>query len=265
MEPLTDGDFEKFIKHFRDKTYEDENHRVHYCYDKATELSRSDTEEADPVVVNSQYMYGLDWMVKSSKRLNKEPSKSTDALFINYDEKGKLNLHIIEFKFLGRKSHRDKMNILWSNVKRRASCDEFKMDDEKCFNDFFVRDFKLIKRNFHDPIEVSLQLKPYESIFITLPELYEEYCEEKGCDRGDIEGYLSKIDKYYWAFIRTRSKSESNIAFRINKYNKYNKRLEKTIFTKARAKPWNKFNSTMKYEILGEPMDDDYTENWGRS
>lgn len=265
MKQLTDGEFIEFIEHYKDKAYVDKDHKVHRCYDTATELSRSGTDDADPVVKNSQLMYGLDWMVKISKKLGKQPTKSTDALFINKDKWGNLNLHIIEFKYMGMKSERDKMNRLCESIKERASCDEFKPDDDKCFNNLFVRDFKLIKRNFHDPIEVSLQLKPYEAIFITLPELYDEYCEENGIAKKDIQSYLLNVNKFYWAFVRTRSSSELNIKSRIGKYNNYNRRLERTIFRKAKAKPWHKFNGTLKYEIIGEAIDDDYLTNWSES
>lgn len=251
MDELTNDDFKKFIGYYKDKVYEDENHQFHKCYDTVRELSRSDTERADPLIKDSmQEMYGLDWMVKYSKKLNKKPPKSTDALFINEDNNGKLKLHLIEFKFIGRKSQRDKMNILWRDIRRKAACDEYLDEEDKCFDDFFVSDFKLIKKNFHDPIEVSLQLKPYEVIFITLPELYDEYCEDNGLPRKSIENYLAKIDKYYWAFVGNHSQSEYNIKSRTNKYNKYNQRLEMTIFKKARAKPWQRFEKTLKNEIF---------------
>ena len=254
MDSLTNDDFKKFIEHYKDKVYEDKNYKIHKCYDTITELSRSGTEDADPLIRNSKEMYGLDWMVKTSEKLSEKPSKSTDALYIKEDKKGNMNLHIIEFKFLGKKSHRDKMNILWHDIKRKI-CEDMYLNEEKCFDELFVSDFKLIRKNFHDPIEISLQLKPYEVIFITLPELYEEYCEEKNIPKKDIKTYLAKINKYYWAFVGSHSKDEYNIRGRINRYNRYNQRLERTIFKKARAKPWHRFNGTLKYEILKENAD----------
>lgn len=252
MEELTNDDFKKFIRYFKDKEYEDEYHKIHKCYDTVRELSKSDTERADPLIRNSfQKMYGLDWMVKCSKKLNNKPPKSTDALFINEDKNGNLKLHLIEFKFIGRRSHWDKMNNLWSDIRRKVHCEEYLEDYEKCFNDSFVNDFKTIKEDFHDPIEISLQLKPYEAVFITLPELYDEYCMEEGLPRKDIKNYLANIDKYYWAFVGSYSQSEYNIKYKTNRYNEYNQRLEMTIFKKARAKPWQRFEKTLNNEILG--------------
>lgn len=252
MEMLTNADFIKFIEYYKDKTYEDEYHQIHKCFDTITELSRSDTDEADSLIIHPQEMYGLDWIVKSSKRLNKKPPKSTDALFFREDKKGMLSLHIIEFKFLGRKSHRDKINILWSDIRRRLPCNDCDVDeDEECFDNFFVSDFKLIKKNFKDPIEISLQLKPYEVIYITLPMLYDEYCKDNpNIVKKDINLYLNNIDKYYWAFVDNFSQSYYNIKSKADNLNKYNGRLEMTIFKKAKVKPGRDFEKVLKREIF---------------
>lgn len=267
MSEFTNEDFIKFIESYKNKTYEDEYYKIHKCYDTVTELSRSDTDRADPLVKNSKRMYGLDWMVKCSNF--SEPPKSTDALFFRENEKGILELHLIEFKFLGNKNQRDKINILWNDIKKRVSCeksknklsnskenhDKFNADDcesEECFNDFFVRDFKLIRNNFNDPIAVSLKLKPYEVIFITLPKLYEEYCNDySDVVKKDINSYLNSIDKYYWAFLGNLSPNYLNIKRKTDKYDEYSKRLEMTIFKKASVRPRQCFNKTLDREILG--------------
>lgn len=263
MEDLNDGDFKKFLESYNDGFYEDEFHNIHYFHDNITELSRSDTEDEDPLVENKQEMYGLDWIVKASKKFGDKPPKSTDALFFKENPNGKSELHIIEFKFLGRKSYKDKINILWSDICKKLSCEncrdcEVKENDE-CFNKFFISDFKRIRKNFKDPVNVSLQLKPYEVIFITLPKLYEEYCDNNSeVKRKDITSYLNKIDKYYWTFVGNFSLSEDNIESKAKSFNGYNKRLEMTIFKKARAKPYQKFNNVLKTEILKTNSIDDF-------
>lgn len=253
MVELTNEEFIKFMEFYRDKTYEDEYNQIHKCYDSITELSRSDTYQADSLIINSQEMYGLDWIVKSSKKLSKKPPKSTDALFFREDENGRLSLHIIEFKFIGRKSHWDKMNSLWSDIRSKIPCDDCDIEEEEeCFDDFFIKDFKLIKKDFIDPIEVSLQLKPYEVIFITLPLLYEEYCNEKpDVIKKDINSYLNNIDKYYWAFVGNFSQSYYNIKSKADKLNKYSNRLEMTIFKKVKVKPSQDFKKVLNREIFG--------------
>ena len=96
-----------------------------------------------------------------------------------------------------------------------------------------MRNLEDIKEDFKDPIEVSLQLKPYEVIFITLPLLYEEYCAEKSTTKKDIVSYLNSIDKYYWAFVGNLSSSRYNIKSKVQQLNKYSERLEMTIFKKC--------------------------------
>lgn len=248
MGELNDEDFIKFLESYKNGSYEDEYHNSHKFYDTITELSRSDTYQADSLIEHEQKMYGLDWIVKASERLKNKPPKSTDALYFN--EKTS-ELHIIEFKFIGRKSHRDKINILWADIRRRLPCENCEVDEEEeCFDEFFVKDFRLIKENFKDPVNVSLQLKPYEVIYITLPELYAEYCENEHTPKKDINGYLNKINKYYWTFVGNFSQSEYNIKSKADKFNKYNKRLEMTIFKKAQAKPRQQFQNVLKWEIL---------------
>ena len=281
MEPFNNQDFKDFIESYKYGAFEDEDHKIHKFYDTITELSRSDTRRADPLIVNSQKMYGLDWIVKDSNKFDEEPPKSTDALYFREDENGNLILHIIEFKFVGRKSHWDKINILCHDIRKKIDCagnvdedfiednvvdnikDELTDEDmdigekdecefDECFDESFVDDFKLIKKDFKDPIEVSLQLKPYEVIFITLPKLYEEYCENNSCvKKEDMVSFLNKIDKYYWTFIGNFSQNERNIKRKVDRYNLYNKRLELTIFKKARVKPKQRFKNTLKREILG--------------
>lgn len=256
MKELTNEDFIEFIESYKYGSYEDDYHNNHKFHDTITELSRSDTIRADPLIINKQKMYGLDWIVKASKKFKDHPPKSTDALFFN--EKTS-ELHIIEFKFIGKKSNWDKMNILWRDIRSKLYCDDCEDKNyEECFDEYFVNDFKLIKENFKDPIDVSLQLKPYEVIFITLPKLYEEYCENNPeITKKDIASYLNNINKYYWAFVGSFSQNEYNINAKTKKFDKYNKRLEMTIFKKARANSFRNFDKVLNYEILKTKSIDD--------
>lgn len=250
MEKFVDIDFIEFMESFKDKEFTEKN-ISHKFYDTLTELSRSDTWKADPLIEHSQQMYGLDWIVKGSKKLGKFPPKTTDALYFRKDIEGNLKLHIIEFKFIGKKSQKTKLNILWRDICRKVSCDKYdNFEETDCFDKNFVDDFKLIKKNFKDPIDVSLQLKPYEAIFITLPELYKEYCQEYNLDVKDIRSYLAKVQKYYWVVIRNDSKNETNLKSVTKHFDKYNKRLEGSIFNKARTKTKKEFYNVLENEIL---------------
>lgn len=252
MDPFTDSDFIEFMESFNDgqfMEYENGLHKTHKFYDTITELSRSDTVWADPLVKHDKKMYGLDWIVKNSKLLSSNPPKTTDALFYSKDSDGNLSLHLIEFKFIGMKSHKNKINYLWNVISNKNS--SFGDDSKDCFDKNFVRNFRTIKQGFKDPIDVSFQLKPYESIFIVLPRLYDEYCEEHNECKKDFKSYLAKMKKYYWIVIGNDSQSEDNLKGKTRHFNKYNKRLEKTIFFKARAKTRKEFLKVLDREILG--------------
>ena len=252
MSEFTNLDFIEFMESFKDGQVI-ENNQIHKFRDTLTELSRSDTSQADPLIIHPQKMYGLDWIVKSSERLQEKTPKTTDALYFREDKNGNLKLHIIEFKFISRNSHKIKMNILWRDICRKVSCSEKDLFYEnECFNEYFVNDFKLIKNNFKDPIDVSLQLKPFEAIFIALPELYKEYCQKNYLIEKDFKSYLAQIKKYYWVVIRNDSKSESNLKSVAKHFDKYNKRLEGSIFKKARAKTKKEFYDVLDTEILND-------------
>ncbi len=252
MDKFTNKDFSDFMMSFKNKQVIEKD-VVHKCYDTLTELSRSETDAADPLITHSQKMYGLDWIVKASNELHNKPTKTTDALYYRVDENGNLKLHIIEFKFIGKKSQKTKLNILWGDICRKVSCGKQEsFNENECFNKCFFNDFKLIRKNFKDPIDVSLQLKPFEAIFVTLPKLYKEYCQENDITEKDFKSYLSQIKKYYWIVIRNDSQSENNLKSVTKHFNKYNKRLEGSIFNKARAKTNKEFYSVLDKEILND-------------
>lgn len=251
MEEFTNQDFKEFMKSFKKGTFT-ENNETHKFHDSLTELSKSDTKKADALIFHSQKMYGLDWIVKGSKRLNKRPPKTTDALYFRLDSNGDMKLHIIEFKFISYKSYKNKFNNLCNEICCKISCDDRYLDDDECLNRYFLKDLNLIRDNFKDPIDISFQLKPYEAIFITLPELYKEYCQERGYEEKDIKTYLTNIKKYYWIVIRNDKMAESHLKAITKHFDKYNKRLEGSIFIKARAKTDGEFYKVLKREILND-------------
>ena len=277
---LTHDEFSKFLEYYQDKTCEDKG-RVYNCYDKIKELSRSGTVRADSLIPHRQEMYGLDRMVLYSKKLNQEPPKSTDALFFRQNYDGNYALHIIEFKFLGY-THTDRVNDLCVDMNKKISCENFQnlnndseeetnneniendesnvdsenltsedCENEECFSDDFISNLEKVKEDFEDPVKVSLQLKPYEVIFITLPMLYEEYCDENpSVTKKDIDSYLRSVDKYYWAVVGNRSPSNHGLRYKAKELNAYSTRLEMTIFKKARVQYKEEFNESLEREIL---------------
>ena len=57
--------------------------------------------------------------------------------------------------------------------------------------------FEKVKNNFVDSIEVSLRLKPYETLIVALPLLFEEY----GGDIKEFRQYLESINVQLYVFV----------------------------------------------------------------
>ena len=270
MDPLTDECFLKFLKSFEKKCFIDEDGCKHKFYDSLTELSRSDSKPNDSLIPNNFPMLGLDWMVKASPRwrdLSKQCKrnsrrcrhrfpKTVDALFCKESDKGNLELHIIEFKFIPDESNKDKLENLFDDIVEKNNNYALKKaknpnsKEKKCFDEKFVNDFKKVRKYYFDKLENSLQLKPYEAIFIALPGLYEEYCKEKKLEKKDIKKYLADMEKYYWVCINSGTKNEDNLHKQAQYYEKYYKRMEPDIFKETRARTKVEFEDNLKNDIL---------------
>lgn len=243
MKQMADEEFSEFIESFKYGKYK--NHRF---YDKVTELSKSDEERKDSLINHPIKMYALDWIVKASgKWVGDKRPKTTDALYINNDEYGNLSLHIIEFKFISYRSYKTKIENLFSKVDAL-----YNKKDIDCIDEDFYEDFEYITERYNDPIAHSLQMKPFEVIFIVLPYLYDEYCDNNPkIEKKDIKDYLNNIDKYYWSFIGNYSKNQDHVNQQVKRYNGACKRLEQGIFKKAAVKNKKYFPDILDNQILG--------------
>ena len=259
MNQLTDDEFLEFLGSFDEEVCEEDG-KIHKCLDSLTKLSKSDTPPYDSIIYDPFEMYGLDWMAKASEKWKDDSSlcqrdprecendlpKTTDALYCKKGENGNLILHIIEFKFVNPKNPLKKIDF-------------FINEQDDYYDNKFVNGLKkVIKNNFVGRIENSLQLKPYEAIFIVLPELYDEYCEfkEKEDDtfeKKDIKSYLSNMEKYYWICIDNGSygsSNEHNLRSKAKHFEKYCKRMEPAIFKQTAAKTKTQFRKSLKEEII---------------
>lgn len=179
-------------------------------------------------------MYGLDWIAKGYKKWMFLP-KTTDAIFCKINEDNNVELHLIEFKFIASESNKSKINKLWKEIKNKNRI-------YNIFSNRFMQDFQNVKNNYADQMESNLQLKPYESLFIVLPELYDEYCKKNSIDKKDIKTYLNNIDKYLWICVGNKSRNESNVRVQAKHFEKYFKRMEQGIFKTAKVKTRSKFS-----------------------
>ena len=271
MDQLTYDEFMEFLGSYEDGSYVDRYGIEHKFYDSLTELSRSDSKPYDSLITNKFPMFGLDWMVKdsskwkdSSRRCEKNPRrcnhrfpKTVDALFCKKNRNDETELHIIEFKFIPSQPTKDKLEYLFlevveKNNKYKQNEHKSKNKIKKCFDDDFVDDFIDVRKYFFDKLENSLQLKPYEAIYIALPGLYEEYCENKNKEKKDINGYLASIKKYYWVCIGSGSSNETNIHSQAQSFEKYYRRMEPEILKEAKVRVCGDFEIDLKEDILSD-------------
>lgn len=269
MTQLTHGDFIDFLSSYEEGVYVDRFGVEHKFYDSLKELSRSDSKPYDALITNDFPMFGLDWMVRdsskwrdSSKKCEKNPRrcnhkfpKTVDALFFKKTRNNDYELHIIEFKFIPNEPTKDKLDnlfeeVLEKNNKYKQNRSKSKNKSKECFNDDFVNDFNKVRKYFYDKIENSLQLKPYEAIYIALPGLYEEYCEKKNIEKKDINGYLASIKKYYWVCIGSGKSNESNVHGQAISFEKYYRRMEPEILEEAKVRVNSDFEIDLEEDIL---------------
>lgn len=247
MDTLKNSEFIKFIESFKHGYYIESKQGeeiIHNFYDSITELSKSETEQADSLIENKFEMYALDWICKDCQNMKGNTPSTTDAIFCKEQPDGKLLLHLIEFKFLSKTPYGDKLEFIDDEVMEKNRKAHFSKQFFTYLND--------IKKDFKDNIEFTLRLKPFETIFIVLPKLYENYCKEEGKTKKDIRLYLNNIDIKYWVFLGNKSDNETNVQAMANTLRKPYLRLEMGILKKAQVKPKSYFDTFMDVEIYGK-------------
>ena len=247
MFALTNEEFIDFIESFRGGHYKESKHGeyiVHNFYDSITELSRSETVKADALIENPFEMYALDWICKNCSDMKDNTPSTTDAIFYKKETDEKLVLHLIEFKFLSSTTYGDKLVFIDEEIMEK--------NRKVHFSKQFFNYFKDIKEDFKDNIEFSLRLKPFETIFIVLPKLYDAYCKENAKEKKDIQSYLNTIDIKYWVFLGNKSSNETNVELMAETLKKPYLRLEMGIVKKAQVKPKSYFDTFLDVEIYGK-------------
>lgn len=217
---------------------------------------------------------------RNPKRCKHFLPKTTDAISCRWGENGNLILDVIEFKFISDVSNQDKLDCLHKKIVEKQNdhnsmeeekeeiaedlalfrdamgenevesdnCEE--SEDEPCFDDDFVEDFESIKEDYVDNIQNSLQLKPYEAIFIVLPMLYQEYCEnDANITMKDFKGYLYNMEKYFWVCVNSGTENEEHLRAHARFYGKYYRRMQPAIFKRTAAQSKKQFTKSLEDEI----------------
>lgn len=165
----------------------------------SSEISMPKPDENDltdelliPLVTSDYIMLDFDSMCKDAnfypkknKRECNRPS-TIDALYYRFLNEDKLELSLVEFKSFDFSWDKDRdYNASLNKVLNKLK--EIELDD---YTQKGVDRLNSIRDIYDNTIEFSLRLKPYESLFVVLPKLYDEYCQKKNIPLDE------KIDLY---------------------------------------------------------------------
>lgn len=207
MNQLTNDDFIEFLESFK-KDY----------FIPVTEISRAKTGKMQPLIYNHHHMFSLDDMCKKYGLIRNNLPKTMDAIDFKIEE-GKLILYLIEFKnfsMVNTYSTYQQMEGLYRKLKEKNMKTIDMYSDEKIISDNFLRNFESVKNHFVDSIEFDLKMKPLETIFVALPWLYDQYCEDKGKVKKDFRKYLEDIDIRLIVFVNRYAPHENISANRLS-------------------------------------------------
>ena len=146
----------------------------------------NENEEQIPIVTSDYIMLDFDSMCKDADFYPKEnleecnrPS-TVDGLYYRILDENKLELFLVEFKtFYFTWDNKLYYNNALKKIKELRNCNpSFKFQKG-------IGMLEKIEQKLGNSIENSLKLKPYESLFVVLPKIYDEYCEEKNIPESD--------------------------------------------------------------------------------
>ena len=181
MTSISNDDFIKFLKHYEtDPKYYNTIEQLSWPKDD----NGVNIPNRDPLIPNDWFkMLSLDDMCKGCSKFDtyNRPS-TTDALWYNLKEDGGLVLYFVEFK--------------WHNLNRKKN--QYSCSDEDAI-------FKL-------------RLKPFESIFIVLPKLFEDYCETYEKDFTDLNDFLKQCEIKVYSFVKSFDRKDGGLTSKRNKY-----------------------------------------------
>lgn len=201
MTELSQEEFIEFLESYKDK----EN-----CYDSISNISWPKDKKGNndlnkpPLVKNDDFfMYSLDDICKKCKGFNENNiPTTTDALWYNINEDGKLVLYFIEFKGhnLDRVNDDKFLGKIINDIENNITLNKNPVN-----KDILLR-LNQLKDAYDDEIRFNLRLKPFESLFIVLPTLYREYC---GDDCKDLYSFLKTCDIKIFTFAGVYTKEDS--------------------------------------------------------
>ena len=231
MTSISNKDFADFLEEYtKNPKYYDTITEISWPKNKKGETDR----KRDPLIESSFKMLSLDDICKDCSKFDRfNLPSTTDALWYNLTDDGNLILYFIEFKWhnLDNQKNQKIMEDTFLKLERGTKITPDMKDKFK----------KLYKSYSDEDVSFKLRLKPFESLFIVLPSLYEDYCNKKNQDYVDLHDFLKKCEIKVYTFVSTytKPKEEEN--------NKSNKNGMKIIVSQSKKGKRNKHKKHMNY------------------
>ena len=198
MNQMSNEDFVDFIESYRNPKYFDTLENI-----SRPRLPNGKKHPNKPSLIeNSLKMFSLDDICKDCNKFeeNNRPT-TTDALWYKIDENDNFFLYFIEFKGhnLNNKKDQKILEDAFLSLERGTEITKDMKDKFKKLNRSYI----------DDDVALKLRLKPFESIFIVLPMLYQEY-SEKHPDKGfkDLDAFLKSIKIKVYSFVSDYSENK---------------------------------------------------------
>ena len=215
MESMSNEDFEKFLHSFNKYPYYDTVKNISWPKDE----QGNNIEDSDPLIENEFRMFSLDDICKEYGNFDYyNLPTTTDALWYKIDDDGNFVLYFIEFKWHDLNRYKNKNLIKRTYQKLEDDILEYSM----------IKDLKIIFKIYKsEEVLFKLRIKPFESLFIVLPELYHEYCAmNEDVEIKDLYSFLKKCEIKIYSFVSTYTRPNDNMGINNSNYhNKYKKRL----------------------------------------
>ena len=206
------------------------NNLIHLDNDKysqtISEVSKDKNNKKSLVKSNSKV---LNYEKIIEKTFHNQISPATvDGLYFNFNKNNKLTLFFIEFKGddLTRKSWKSyfKENIL------SLPANACKNQKNNCpIHNLDYNQLKILYEHYNDEIIHQLHIKPIESILIGLPQLFENYTNEKFKKIDIISNYI-KCKIHIISSDPSKNKSNSHLTSKKEVKDKYSLYVNRKFF-----------------------------------
>ena len=205
MKPLSDDEFKAFLK----------DYKRHYI--PSAEISKplkkdefgNITGKGKEKVHSKFPMCSLDDMKDECKEWNNfNKPKSTDGIFYK-DFNGNLVIYLVEFKGHNLNENNE-IIALRNHIQEKIEENEENDTEKICYTHEMVKKLEKIGEEYRGPVQHSLEQKPVETLLITIPTIYKDYCKRKGIPEKDIMKFLRTHEKRFFVFAHDKVNKDEN-------------------------------------------------------